>query len=945
MLNKHTLRKVCLIAALALGTMLTVNAQQWKNYGVHEHSHPVSDAKAHEFMSKYFGWRPTTTDGTDYEHKTYNHIAPTDVEDDEMIIVEVNPYWRGTSQYKGSSKLYYHLVNNEAVGAPLWNYAKFGIKDVKKVGKPNKTANGKLYSYTGHLGRFFFAKKRKTAYLPTGAFPGDVYKILGVWYDEWSLLTPGSDANSIGWDNFASKDHYNDFVQGAVWYAPHNCSNSLDMNHFTSFIKEGTEDTFDGYTATMLLYVSDHWDTNDSKGKGNVPQGAHMPFMCMLQAKQDPTQVNPVEGEKEKYDITITFSSTFSEARVIAEKDSEYMWIKDQTAGVREFFEIYRDGTKIAEVPADQLTYDSQTKKYTWTDTNGNEHFTSSETEVLGTDYKYDIVSKLYNVDANGIKIDGSSTIATAETNKQTAHIPGQESLSLEMDGATKCKYTPSTTLNGGYNTFTHILNSGVKKPYHYKNGDILELRQSIDGAAYTVVDGYQQTLEGEGEISDIIASAPWKQMTKEFQKQGGEILADTKYQLVLKHYDGEKWVEAFSNEVTLSSNHVVLSSGSYAHRQGHPSAAFCPSDEVYHNEVKFTPNHDDILYYVIVCNGDPKEVYVITPGMYTKGEEYPLAVQHTSSSINPKEEEGTTSSKEIFYTCVVFTTDGSSYGSADLPFTFKGTPDELVFYNDPEFGATDRTRNSHHESAWQGEFDIKLLEGAGANASDVDPSKITGAKIYGIFYPTKQDYEAKTNAVEKELCTVDPADIGLNYTYRTEVYVKGNPKYAEEWATLEELYKTYDYQSEQVKPTWTAICEKMWFDNMPADIYVGVTFEGTSTPALAAAKAVNRALDKDNTYTKYTNWAQLPPPDFSNPIITGIETIDADASAAVYPNPATDEISFYAQGTVDIYNLAGARVMTLTANGKTTVDISVLPAGTYILRTGREAYRFIVTK
>ena len=354
----------------------------------------------------------------------------------------------------------------------------------------------------------------------------------------------------------------------------------------------------------------------------------------------------------------------------------------------------------------------------------------------------------------------------------------------------------------------------------------------------------------------------------------------------MLKHYDGEKWVEAFSNEVTLSSNHIVLSSGSYAHRQGHPSAAFCPADEVYHNEVKFTPNHNDILYYVIVCNGDPKEVYVITPGMYKKGEEYPLTVQHQTASINPGETAGTEDNKEIFYTCVVFTTDGSSYGSADLPFTFTGAPTELVYYNDPTFGATNRTRTSHHESAWQGEFDVRLLEGTGADADDVNPSKITGAKIYGIFYPTKQDYQAKTNGVEKELCTVDPTEIGLSYTYRTEVYIKGNPKYAAEWAVLEELYKTYDYQSEYVKPTWAAICEKMWFDNMPTDIYIEVTFDGTSltpspTPDLAPAKAVSRALGNGGSYTKYTNWAQLPPPNFSNPIITGIETIGADNAAA----------------------------------------------------------------
>ena len=428
-------------------------------------------------------------------------------------------------------------------------------------------------------------------------------------------------------------------------------------------------------------------------------------------------------------------------------------------------------------------------------------------------------------------------------------------------------------------------------KPFIYSDGDILELRQYLGSSTeYTVLAGYTETLSGSDNIKTIIERAPtegkpnWQKMTCSFTMPGGET-QDATYQLVLKEGDEE----ILSNKILLSSYSANISAGTFNHRSGHPSEnGFCPNDETYHSEITFTPTTDArITTYAIICNGHYMPRVVLTPEDYGHlGEPYTYADLYNSSAVNSGEAAGTIPQKDIFYTVVAIDNNGNTYGSADLPFTFTGAPQELVYYNDPTFGATDRTRTSHHESAWQGEFDIRLLEGIGANADDVNPSKITGAKIYGIFYPTKQDYQAKTNGVEKELCTVDPTDIGLSYTYRTEVYIKGNPKYAAEWADLEELYKIYDYQSEQVKPTWAAICEKMWFDNMPTDIYIEVTFDGTSltpspTPDLAPAKAVSRALGNGGSYTKYTNWAQLPPPNFSNPIITGIETIGADNAAA----------------------------------------------------------------
>lgn len=54
-----------------------------------------------------------------------------------------------------------------------------------------------------------------------------------------------------------------------------------------------------------------------------------------------------------------------------------------------------------------------------------------------------------------------------------------------------------------------------------------------------------------------------------------------------------------------------------------------------------------------------------------------------------------------------------------------------------------------------------------------------------------------------------------------------------------------------------------------------------------------------------------------------------------VYPNPATDYIHVAgAAGYIAIYDLAGNAVLTLPAEGNTAINISMLPAGMYMLRS-----------
>ena len=909
--NYHILRKTCLLAVLALSTMLGASADTVRP-GVHEfeESKAVSDEKAHEFLAM-FGWKATTTDGKDYEHIAANSITPVGVDVNEMLLVEVNPHWRGVLKHPTADqkKIYYDIdAEGNKYGANLWQYAKYGIKAIQRIGAPNKAANGKLYSYSGKLGRFFFAKRRSKRYGSNGDIT-ERYAQLGRWYDEWSLLPPDKDPTSIGWADFASMDHYNDFLQGAVWSAPHNCANSLDMNHFVSFIKEGTEDSFDGYNTTVLFYVSDYWDSNDKKGSGTV--STSRPFVLMLRAVQDPTSVamSAVEG---KYDITLTFSSTFTQAEntIRAYTTPETMW-KSGSKGVREYFDIYRtdkDGNRTpvaTNILADQLVKNTVTGKFTYIDTNGGNHFYSSE--VLGTDYVYDVTSKLYNVDENGDIIGGDTAepFTFAKTENRPAHIPGQEAFSLTINGETTCHYTPSTTFGEGFNTFSHIIDAEVVKSFIYSDGDILELRQYLGSSTeYTVLAGYTETLAGSDNIKTIIERAPtegkpnWQKMTYSFTMPGGET-QDATYQLVLK--EGDK--EIVSNKVHLSSYSANISAGTFNHRSGHPSEnGFCPNDETYHSEITFTPTTDaKITTYAIICNGHYMPRVALTPEDYGHlGEPYTYADLYNSSAVNSGEAIGTISQKDIFYTVVAIDINGNTYGSADVEFTFEGTPQELVYY-----GGETKTEVSHNDWGWGGKFDVNLLAGSNT-ASDVKPELILGVKIYGKFY--EKDGNEEVFVEERELCSFIGWNEDLKYSYDKDINLYYDPDFKTEKAALLEVYNNYGTESEQAKAAWEALCEDFWYRFIPRHIYAEITFLNPDINLIIKGAPVARAALSNSTYTKYTNWAELSVPDFKNPIITAIDNIGVDdpAAPAEYydmhgrrvPGPTPGQLLIRRQGT-----------------------------------------------
>ena len=962
--TKNILRKAALTALLAFGATIAVNAQSTA-YGVHEHEHGIDNDVAHAYMKHYFGYKPTTEGGIDYDNVKTNLITPDSVSNGEVLLVEVNPYWRGAYMYPTDKDT--NNYKKTAVGASLWQEVKYGVKAVHKVGAPTNTANGYIYSYTGKLGRFYFAKKRKTASEYWNNTDGNYYRLLGRWYDEWSFL-PTNEGDDWGWATFASKNWYNDFVNGAVWYAPHNCFNSLDKNHFASFIADGDEDNSEGYDATVLFYISDYWDSNDVRGNG---KGAtrNQPFICLLASEQqEPTILANPDGT---YDIQVTFNSTFKTmTEAIAKettsggKKGEKMW--DTTkGGVREFYEIWRtytdkDGVvhrEFVDKVAAPLTTD-ENGNYVYLDTNKDEngisqHFKSDKED--GTDYTYEIISEIYPVDKDGNIIktgeEGEEVpvapISNAKAPDKTGHVPGEDSFYLSIDGSTTCTFVPSTTCGLGENHFNHVINISVDqlKDFDIKEGDYLQLVQTIGSTSNVIKESDKLTGAQVGKmISTIVGVAPWKTVTYPFVMKGGES-QDAYYKLVLMRKNsetGEYGVGAFSNNLYLDSYRANAKKGEFNHRSGHPGTIDTSTTETYHNEVEFTPSTDgNIQYYTIICNGNTSEKAVVTSTLYEGGKPYVQAMLHNDVIVNSSEGKNAEGAPEVtpvkmFYTVIATDKKENTYGSPDVEFVFNGTPDELVYSAEANATTSDITRE---DNTLELTFTYTVNPGAGSAAADVDPSLISSVGIYG-------DFKVETSTQEKSACSFENFGEGNSLSFHKTINVE--EEYPDTyWALIEGA------QDEQArKAAWVATAEDLWNKFVPLNGYIGITYtkptpQPTPTPELRAglkrAEGAPSAPAVGNTYTKYSNWAVIEQPEF-NKIVSGIDNVNVD-KVVVYPNPATDQITFNALGTVDIYNLAGARVITAVANGTTTLDVSSLPAGVYLLRTGNETQKFVVTK
>jgi hypothetical protein len=82
----------------------------------------------------------------------------------------------------------------------------------------------------------------------------------------------------------------------------------------------------------------------------------------------------------------------------------------------------------------------------------------------------------------------------------------------------------------------------------------------------------------------------------------------------------------------------------------------------------------------------------------------------------------------------------------------------------------------------------------------------------------------------------------------------------------------------------------------------------------------------------------------------TGIENTPAGNNIAVYPNPATNQLTIYNSGQqkikeAEIFNIFGKKTgnyQLSTVDSKSYIDISNLPAGLYLIRLGNKTHKFV---
>ena len=155
----------------------------------------------------------------------------------DVFFVEVNDYWMG--------------VNNSRKG----NFYDQISKGVKKISTVNgnssqKTSTGTFYTHPAEdVNKFFFIVRRQDA--ETEPRWENISRVFG-WYNEWSYVTDTDVNGAGGWD--ALEPTWEKLMDGTPFPSPHNCSSSLETNHFTALDGKNPLDS-KGHDFTAYLYI------------------------------------------------------------------------------------------------------------------------------------------------------------------------------------------------------------------------------------------------------------------------------------------------------------------------------------------------------------------------------------------------------------------------------------------------------------------------------------------------------------------------------------------------------------------------------------------------------------------------------------------------------------------------------------------------------------------
>ena len=667
----------------------------------------------------------------------------------DVVLVKVNDYWRGEYGY-----------NTGSDWSSEWENCLYGVSDVSDVISPNPTPSGNLYAYKcadGELLRRFFFIKRRTNDAKKGYFLD--------WFDEWSTI-PDSDG---GWSDYAKNNQYAEHLdKGEVWYAPHNCSNSLEKNHFIPVIKEGDDTNPNaGEQLTVLYYVSNDVPT-DTKGKSTT--FTKKPFLCLYRAEQVAPTVTKVEASTgNTYDVSVNFNSTFAKAKAAMAQSgyNEVMW-NNQRGGVKEYYLIeINDPTHPDKEPI--LVCEDDLNKvgdyYRYFEANYPEG--TDEWFPQGYDITYTITAKLYNVTAGGVRDE--EPIIIAPTKSQTVHIPGTENMFLE--GTRTSNYVPSnfntserlvkyntTTVEGeqvplkSYNEVVYTITGITSNGHVLEANEYVVLYKSFDKTNWTEFRVF-------GEQGQTLIALVNQTFTDSYN-ESCDATQGAYYKMELRK-TGVTDPIMYSNILEFKAKSAQATKRAF-YRQGHPDDYDGFETETVHNELKFTPDKADIAHYWVYLNGDATTRTKIFKEQYLLLDEYVHQKElEVDPFINEYESNQQLLPANSFFAVVAEDYDGNTYGSGDIEFRYDGSFNELVFQVQAQQGK----KEAHNIRAGYASFGISVGFKATFSPNSDDQLKakdITGDEFMDKFVSIELFGEYRTG---QSRATSEVRPVGISAT------------------------------------------------------------------------------------------------------------------------------------------------------------------------------------
>lgn len=602
----------------------------------------------------------------DSEDDTWT-IPSTATNDSKMYVsgtvffVTVNDYWIGSKEAPAKS-------GTSTNSYDVYNQINEGVESIEVVDseKGSQTTNsGTFYTHEAKdVTKFFFIVKRSSRKTSNSWYGGTDYGSLAFsWFNEWSYV----ENTNGGYSSLISS--LDKLSEGAPFFAPHDCDNSLETNHFTSLDERDPRSDSDGkrnkVNFTAYLYVPTTIDSSvksweqqtiyvsedgDKQGyfyaRRNGTCSVYKYFENPTDGATATTVYTKVYNEVPymffyriklgEIDDAGSIKSTLNKTGTpILDTDMNCYHTVDLDWGTSfDRFVAQLPNTtyeKMKEHFIIQRSYDKTNWETIGTkDLEGNKVKNNVGGYVAGTsdaaDYKtftdntlpdFDETTKkigytvYYRIVSEVQKSDGT-VMSTTTSNDITVNIPGTTPFKLTLEAGGTSKYTPGTmdvdNYNEGSNLFVNTLTAGRSLT---STGDPTLSTESVLNLVCTTFDAKGNKTE---EVIAFASCATYGTSSLDALINAIGKVKDDVTTVAGEKYDAQYQLvlelgdgkRVESNIVKIVNSKVSNTSVS-VHRSGTPDAATCAERELFRNEVKFKPQMSAVpgAGYYIYCNGD----------------------------------------------------------------------------------------------------------------------------------------------------------------------------------------------------------------------------------------------------------------------------------------------------------------------------------------------------